>query len=466
MIKKIAIEELQTGMYLSGLEKEEGKTLFFMNNIFLKTAEDITRFRRNGYISAYIETEPGFSAPPGAPKKGDEEAPSEEAPIEELLTAEEPVTVIPEVSPVEPLAEEVCLEAAPSEKIEERPAEEAASEEFITKDGPIIFKEPDVEEKKEEKAGIADIVEFREELKEAKKIRSEAESLVKDFMTSLKLEGEIKAEKVHETVGKMVDSIFRNQDALTSLSRLKSFDNYTFTHSVNVSILAIAIGRHAGVKKESLHDLGVGAILHDIGKMLVPETILNKPGALTDAEFAEMKKHTAFAADILADTQDISDTSRRVAMEHHEKFDGSGYHSKLSGKDINYFARIAAVADVYDAMTSNRVYTKGMPPEEALKKIYLSRGAHFDPEFVDRLIKCLGVYPIGTLVELNTGELAIIRMANHSHPLQPVLLMVADRYKKRFGKPYEVDLKDEVGRWITASKDSLELAPYIEGLTA
>ncbi len=414
MIKKIGIDGLRPGMYVSGLEKD-GSTgvMFFVNNILVNGERDIKRFVKSGYRFAYVEAEDEF--------------PSEAPPFKEYAAVSE-------------LKEEPSIGAV-----------------ALKEDG--VF---DMHSEEEEGTQILDAVEFHEAIKEAKEVKEEAQEIVRGFMANAVMGKEIEIGAVNDSVGRMVGSIFKNRDALTSLARLKSFDDYTFTHSVNVCILSIAIGRHMGLDESPLHDLGVGAVLHDIGKMLVPESILKKPGALSEAEFAEIKKHPCFGAEILDKTRGIKDESRCISLHHHERFDGSGYAQRLSGEDIHIYARIAAVADTYDAMTSNRVYQKGMPPEEALKKMYTMRGAHFEPELVERLIRCLGIYPIGTLVELNTGELATVRSLNRSHPLQPSVLMVFDKEGRRLPRPFEVDLKDEIGRWVAASKDPSLLGPEIQ----
>lgn len=426
MIRKISISELKTGMYVCGLEKDHGgQMLSFMNNMLIKNVEDIKRLERSGYAFACVDLDPAGQRP-------------------HTVAAASP-----------------ALNAAPPETHAAHTAdacEEAAQAAFV--------EEEYLEEKDSASGNRPDRVCFHEELKEAKRVRNEAETIVRGFMDSVRNGKEIETGKVHDAVGRMVDSVLNNQDALTSLARLKSFDDYTFAHSVNVCILSLTLGRHMGLNEAELHDLGVGAVLHDIGKMLVPEPILKKPGPLTDPELTVMKRHTMLGAELLYNTKEITDFSRSVALHHHERFDGSGYQDFLSGGSIHLFARIAAVADVYDAMTSNRVYQKGMRPEAALKKMYTLRGIHFDPELVDRLIKCLGIYPIGALVELNTGETAIVLMPNHSHPLQPHVLMFSDKAKRRVDKPFEVDLKDEIGRWIISSMPPGPLAPIIEELIA
>lgn len=458
MIKKIPIAELTTGMYVSGLEKEEpGNVLFFMNNILIRSNGDILRFQNNGYKSVYIEIadEPAMFELALLHKGGAKrERPGAEVRMEEINPGDPSWTsggsVIIEES-FDGVTEADLLDDGPEE--EEYGADRVVSFSGARPDGTA-------------EAGAIEAREFQEELEEAKKIRDEAEEMAREFLNSVRLGKGIDLPAVHDNVDRMIDSLFRNQDALTSLARLKSVDGYTFAHSVNVCILSLTLGRHMGLGREALHDLGTGAVLHDIGKMLVPPGILKKPGSLTDSEFAEMRRHSLLGGEFLLKTREIKEESRLVALQHHEKYDGSGYHKKIRGKDIHLYARIAAVADVYDAMTSNRVYQRGMVPEEAMKKMYLMRDTHFEPELVERLIKCLGIYPIGTIIELNTGEISIVKMTNHTHPLQPVVTMLFDKEKRPFSEPFEVDLKDEIGRWIVSSRDADSFGVMVHGVTA
>lgn len=457
MIKKIPISELTTGMYVSGLEKEEpGNVLFFMNNILIRSTGDILRFQNNGYKSVYIEI-------------ADEPAMFELALLHGGAAKRErpgAVDLIEGINPDEPswsggsvIIEESFDDVTEADLLDDGPEDEEDGAGHV-----LSFSGARPEDTAGTGAGEAR--EFQEELKDAKKIRDEAEVMAREFLNSVRLGKELDLPAVHDNVDRMIDSLFRNQDALTSLARLKSVDDYTFAHSVNVCILSLTLGRHMGLAREALHDLGAGAILHDIGKMLVPPEILKKPGGLTDSEFAEMRRHALLGGEFLLKAKEIKEESRIVALQHHERYDGSGYHKKIRGKEIHLYARIAAVADVYDAMTSNRVYQRGMVPEEAMKKMYLMRDTHFEPELVERLIKCLGIYPIGTIIELNTGEISIVKMTNHTHPLQPVVTMLFDREKRPFAEPFEVDLKDEIGRWIVSSRDADSFGVMTHGVTA
>ena len=405
MIRKISIDEVAEGMYVSGFEKDGSQDVTFTNNIFVRGAKEVEQFRAQGFRFAYV-----FFAGPDpegeAQAKGAGPGPDNGA-----------------VKVCEPVVREADLEEAM------------------------------VIEEEEDEGEITDLVEFKEEIKEAGRIRDEAEVLVKEFSQDFRMGNGINSKKVHKTVENMVGSIFRNRDALASLVRIKSFDRYVFTHSVNVCILSLIIGRNMGLGRDKLSDIGMGAILHDIGKMLIPEYILHKPGALTEAEFAEVRKHPELGAEVISMSKDISDDSIKIISQHHESYSGKGYPLGIKGEDIHLYARIASVADIYDAMTSDRVYRRAVTPNEVLQKMYMLRFSHYDPEFVERLIKALGIYPVGTLVALNTGELAIVRRQEATHPLKPTLLILFDKDRQPYKEPFELNLIEDDLRFIVASKD-------------
>ncbi len=427
MIKKIAIEALHEGMYICGMERSGCTPVFLMNDILIKTPEDLTRILGKGYSHVYVSLREELFPPP-------QSTPSEEC----ISSAEEDNENSAHAEPVVTKAQTIVLQAQ-----EER--------------GPGYDMDAAIEDSSGANTVADDVTAFEEELEVAGSVRNDAEQLARDFMRDARLGRRIDASRVEDTVGRMVDSVIRNQDALLSLARLKSFDDYTFAHCVNVCIISLSLGRHMGMPKDDLYQLGLGAILHDVGKMLVPERVLNKPGRLTEEEFSLVKRHAELGAKALSGMSCVKEASLEIVLQHHERYDGAGYFRQLSGDYIHPFARIAAVADVYDAMTSNRVYQKGMPPEDALKRLYQMRGTFFDPEMVERLIKCTGVYPIGTFVELNTGETAIVKMINHAYPLQPRVILICDRGGAAFTKPLEADLKENPNRWIVGSKKSSDI---------
>ncbi len=234
-------------------------------------------------------------------------------------------------------------------------------------------------------------------------------------------------EAVSEVVGSMADSILRSPDALTSLTRLKQFDEYTFFHSVNTSILALSVGRHLGYRRAPLLQLGTGMLLHDIGKTQIPIEILNKLGRYEADEFEIMKQHVLRGAEILSHTTGLTDMFLKPTLEHHERVDGTGYPHQRSRTDLSQFGRIAAIVDIYDAVTSDRCYHKGKTPHDTLQILYqLGTRGHVDGELVQQFVQVVGVYPVGSCVSLNTGERAIVKQVNHHAPLQPLVVLITD----------------------------------------
>lgn len=264
------------------------------------------------------------------------------------------------------------------------------------------------------------------EYKEALLVHAQAKQITKALLNDVRLGKVIDTGIAKNVVKGFVTHCIKSPEAFVNLSRLKDFDNYTFTHSVNVSILAIAIGKRLGLSAEAMNSLGLGGLLHDIGKMMVPEEILNKPGKLTPEEFEVIKLHPEYGYEYLRGYDFQSEVLQAVRF-HHEKSDGSGYPFGLVEKDIPRNARIISITDVYDAVTSERVYHKGMMPSEALKLLFSWSGKHFNDTLVKFFISIMGIYPVGTLVALDTNELAIIYEPTKNEPMRPKVLLITDR---------------------------------------
>ena len=247
-----------------------------------------------------------------------------------------------------------------------------------------------------------------EERQYAKRLHAEAHRIVHNLMNDIRMGRQISIKHVEPVVEHIVDSIFRQQDALLPLAQLKSHDDYTFQHSVSVCTLMTSFSRTLKLSREVVREIGIGALLHDVGKATVPDSILNKPGKLTESEFEQMKTHVVKSKIILEATPGISPIALSVAAQHHERFDGSGYPNKLKGNDINRYGQMSAIVDVYDAITSNRCYHDAIPPTEALRKILEWSKFHFNPELVQVFIRSLGIYPTGSLVRLESGRLAVV----------------------------------------------------------
>ena len=220
-------------------------------------------------------------------------------------------------------------------------------------------------------------------------LHREATQIVRDMLVDIRLGKQIEMEKVEPLVGRIVDSIFTQQDALLPLARLKQHDTYTFQHSVSVCALMTAFARTLEVPREVIREIAVGALLHDVGKARVPDQILNKPGKLTEAEFDRMKSHVVQSKIILQATPGISPIALDVAAQHHERYDGTGYPNKLKGEQISLYGRMGAIVDVYDAITSNRVYRPSRSWESAVNEIKWVAGTQLDPKCVDAFVRWL-----------------------------------------------------------------------------
>ena len=285
---------------------------------------------------------------------------------------------------------------------------------------------------------------FAEELPAARQAYKAAKLIIQQAMEDVRMGRALNMEAVSEVVGSMVDSILRNPDALTSLTRLKQFDEYTFFHSVNTSTLALSVGRHLGYARPSLLQLGTGMLLHDIGKTQIPVDILNKPGRYEAHEFEIMKQHVLRGAEILSNTTGLTDMFLKPTLEHHERVDGTGYPHHRPKTDLSQFGLIAAIVDIYDAVTSDRCYHKGKTPHDTLQMLYRLGGqGHVDGTLVQQFVQVVGVYPVGSCVLLNSMETAIVKQFNHHAPIRPLVVLVTDESGHRRSTPVDLDLATE-----------------------
>ena len=285
---------------------------------------------------------------------------------------------------------------------------------------------------------------FAEELPAARQAYKAAKLIIQQAMEDVRMGRALNMEAVSEAVGSMVDSILRNPDALISLTRLKQFDEYTFFHSVNTSTLALSVGRHLGYARPSLLQLGTGMLLHDIGKTQIPVNLLNKPGPYEAHEFEIMKQHVLRGAEILSNTTGLTDMFLKPTLEHHERVDGTGYPHHRPKADISQFGLIAAIVDIYDAVTSDRCYHKGKTPHDTLQMLYRLGGqGHVDGTLVQQFVQVVGVYPVGSCVLLNSMETAIVKQFNHHAPIRPLVVLVTDESGHRRSTPVDLDLATE-----------------------
>lgn len=288
-------------------------------------------------------------------------------------------------------------------------------------------------------------VSLGEEMARATQIRRQAASVVRSVMTDARLGRAVELYRVQPVVQDITESILRNPGALLGLLRIKTKDDYTFLHSVSVCALMVAFCRSRGMDMPTAHQAGLGGLLHDTGKALVPDAILNKPGPLTEAEFALIKRHPRDGYNILRQSPDIGPVPLDIALHHHERRDGSGYPDRLSGDAISELAQMAAIVDVYDAITAERCYHKAMPAAEALRKIYEWSKFHFNPVYAQEFMRCVGIYPVGTMVMLESGRLAVVVESHETNLLAPKVNVFFSSRSNAYIKPETVDLSRGLG---------------------
>ncbi|MFN4326791.1 MAG: HD-GYP domain-containing protein [Azonexus sp.] len=296
---------------------------------------------------------------------------------------------------------------------------------------------------------------FREEIKRATKIVAKGKEAVMSMFQEARMGKAIEAEAAAPLVEEISNSVLRNPGALISLARLKTADDYTFMHSVAVCALMIALARQLGLDETQVREAGMAGLLHDLGKAMIPLDVLKKPGKLTDAEFALVKTHPEEGEKLLREGSGVSEITRDVCLHHHEKVDGSGYPKGLNGETMSLFAKMGAVCDVYDAVTSNRPYKAGWDPAESIKRMAEWTG-HFDPLVFQAFVKSLGIYPIGSLVRLASGKLGVVIEQGEQSLLKPRVKVFFSTKSQAYIQPEIIDLarsaekiagREDAARW-------------------
>jgi len=287
---------------------------------------------------------------------------------------------------------------------------------------------------------------FENEIITARDIYTNENQLIQQIFSDVRQGKKFNAAAAKSLVEEKVQSIKRNPNAMMWLTHLNDKDRYTYLHSINVSVLAVMFGRYLGLKEDMLNELALAALLHDIGKIAIPTEILNKPSSLTEKEYRLMKEHTTIGLNILTKCKEIPAMARDIAYKHHERDNGEGYPRKRKGKDLNILEKIIAIIDWYDAVTSDRVYRRGTTSLKALRSLYNMAGEDFDDQLVKRFIQCIGIYPVGSIVAVSSGEVGIVISFNPSDKLRPKLLMVLDEKKRWYQPERIVDLSRVAGQ--------------------
>lgn len=282
----------------------------------------------------------------------------------------------------------------------------------------------------------------------SERTQQQALSVAEEVMKNVMSGDLVNAKAVESVVENVLNDILESDNAALNLLNIRNFDDYTYTHSVNVATISLLIGSKLNLSKGDNLKLGVGALMHDLGKIKIPVEILNKNGKLTDEEFAVMRKHPEYTYEIMKENPDITEIAKEIAAEHHEKVDGSGYPKKIKGKEISYFAKIVAVADVYDALTTNRSYRGAMLPYDAIKIIISGSGTHFDTDIVRTFLRTFSIYPVGSYVRLNTREIAVVKNCDTGNLIKPDVLIIRNA-ENEIVEPFVVKLTENKRRYIS-----------------
>ncbi|MCX7628501.1 MAG: HD-GYP domain-containing protein [Methylophilaceae bacterium] len=357
MLKRIQVTQLRPGMYLQEICGAWMDHPFWRSKFVIRDPEDIRLLQQSAITEVIIDTSKGLDVEPDVPAP----TPQQEA---EPAASSPPPAPGRKVSPPKPVS-------------------------------------------------------IEEEMARAAKIYAESKRAMLSMFNEARMGKAVNSEVANAMVDEISSSVARNAGALISIARLKTADEYTYMHSVAVCALMVALARQLGMSEHDTREAGMGGLLHDLGKAVMPMEVLNKPGKLTDEEFAIMKQHPEAGYKMLVEAKTAGDIPLDVCLHHHEKMDGTGYPHRLKGDQISVFAKMGAVCDVYDAITSNRPYKAGWDPAESLRRMNEWCQGHFDERIFKAFVKSIGIYPIGSLVRLRSGRLGVVTDQTEKSLLTP-----------------------------------------------
>lgn len=412
MKKKVLIQDLMLGMYIAELDRPWGETPFIFQGFELSSQEQLeTVSRLCTYV--YIDTELGHHSTDSASARQQQVRPAALEPVNKKR-----------------LEFELLRSHAHS----------------------VLHAEP-----------YADKTVLEEEVERVRETYDAACDLINNSLDDARMGRIINMPEMRTIIGKMAASIVRNPDALMLFAQLRAKDEYSAQHAIRSSVLSLALGRQLGMDAESMQVLGIGALLHDIGKVRIPDEILTKPEELTAAEAEIIKQHVPFGLQILrTSAPDLPTMALEVVGWHHERFDGSGYMTGAKGSEVSQFGYIGGIVDYFDGITSERPWRAATAPHTALMHMYDRRGQAFHPKLVEQFIRCIGVYPIGAVVQLNSGETAVVVTRNRERYLKPRVMLATDvqgvpyhsgrildltSAKRSDGAPYEINKVLDVGEY-------------------
>jgi HD-GYP domain-containing protein (c-di-GMP phosphodiesterase class II) len=306
------------------------------------------------------------------------------------------------------------------------------------------------------------------ELKEAQEIFNQSKLIQQKLFTDALSGSTLDLSPVVDVTNKSIDAIFNSPDSLACMLNIRDKDEYLLEHSVAVSVYITLFARYLELDRDIIEQLSIGAFLHDIGKIKIPDEILNKPGKLTDDEFTIMKTHANHSISIIKATPGVSPLSLEVAAQHHEKINGTGYPFKVAGENISKFGRMIAICDIFDALTATRVYKEGFAHGKAFSILReLATQEHLDTNLVDHFIRCVGVFPVGSLVQLKSKKLALVKHRNEQDPINPQVHCFYSIELNHFLNKQEIDLsdsEDSIIKSVRAEEFDLDMAQIVEML--
>jgi len=286
-------------------------------------------------------------------------------------------------------------------------------------------------------------VAVEEEAPRARALYAACQATVGKMVQRLQFEGSVGAKELKASVNEMVESVLRNPDAMMLLAKLKTKGDYEFIRAVDTSLLMITFGRFLQLERSQLDILGLAGMLLDVGKIKIADAVLKKQGLLAPEEYEIVKKHVLLSVEIIRKEKELPQEAIGIVLQHHERQNGSGYPHGLRGAEITLYGSIAGIVDSYSALVSLRPYAEQLSPSNALGKLYKLRGSLFHEALIEQFIQCIGIYPVGSMVELNTGEIGVVIAQNLVRRLQPRVMVVLDKYWKPLRPEKILDLMKE-----------------------